>query len=96
LLFGALVRLESSKDITRGRFSSVVIVRGVVGAVGVTSDGKGSLDSALLSFLMRISCLTGIFYLMGISFFVTRFLTSGVEISGNVIGLALAIGALGN
>jgi hypothetical protein len=88
LLFGALVKLESSEDITRGRFSSVVIVKGVVGAAGAAGDGKGSLNSALLSFLMRISCL------MGISFFVTRFLTSGVEVSGIIIGLALVIGAL--
>jgi hypothetical protein len=84
------------EDITRGRFNSVIIVRGVVGAAGVSSDRKGSLDSTLLSYLMRISYLIRISYLMGISFFVTYFLTSGVKTSRTAINLALAISALDN
>jgi hypothetical protein len=84
------------EDITRGRFSNIVIIRGVVSAVGVTSDKKGSLDSALLSYLIRISYLMGISYLIRISFFVTRFLISGVETFKIIIGLALVISVLGS
>jgi hypothetical protein len=45
LALGARLGVESSENTTQGRFSSVVIVKGVVGAGVLLKAGEGSLSS---------------------------------------------------
>jgi hypothetical protein len=65
LALGARLGVESSENTTQGRFSSVVIGKGVVGAGVLLKAGEGSLSSFFTFYLS--SCLIVIF------FFILRF-----------------------